>query len=84
MLSFLCRLIEHYHREHGLHPNLLYLNPGYYQKLLECFPEKEHQEEVSKLQTMQIINNPEAVHPYVAWLPGDVSTGLAHKWECVL
>jgi hypothetical protein len=39
MLSFLYRLVENYHREHGLHPNLLYVNQRHYQKLLECLPE---------------------------------------------
>jgi hypothetical protein len=84
MLSFLYRLIEHYHREHGLHPNLLYLHPMHYQKLLECLPEMENQEEVSRFLTMQIIINPEAMHPYVAWLPGDVGTGLVREREHVL
>lgn len=84
MLSFLYRLVEHYHREHGLHPNLLYLNPWHYQKLLECLPEMEGQEEVSRFLMMQIVISPEAVHPYVAWLPDDIGAGLAHSRERVL
>jgi hypothetical protein len=84
MLSFLYRLVEHYHREHGLHPNLLYLNPWHYQKLLECLPEMESQEEVSRFLMMQIVVSPEAVHPYVAWLPSDIGAGPAHTRERVI
>ena len=43
MLSFLYRLVEHYHREHGLHPNLLYLNQWHYRKLLDSLPEMKDQ-----------------------------------------
>lgn len=77
MLSFLYRLVEHYHREHGLHPNLLYLNPWHYQKLLECLPEMNNQEEVSRFLMMQTVITPEALHPYVAWLPSDNSASHA-------
>ena len=84
MLSFLYRLVEHYHREHALHPNLLYLNQWHYQKLLECIPEMQGQKEASRFLMMQIILSPEAVHPYVAWLPSDVGAGLAQQRERVL
>jgi hypothetical protein len=69
MLSFLYRLVERYHREHGLHPNLLYLNPQHYQRLLESLPEMADQEEVSRFLIMQIVISPETVHPHVAWQP---------------
>jgi hypothetical protein len=84
MLSFLYRLVEHYHREHGLHPNLLYLNPWHYRKLLECLPEMHDQEEVSRFLMMQIVINPEAVHPYVAWLPGYAGTHPTRVRERIL
>jgi hypothetical protein len=79
MLSFLYRLVEHYQREHGLHPNLLYMNPWHYRKLLECLPEMRSQEEVSKFLMMQIVINPEALHPYVAWLPSHVGVNLTRE-----
>lgn len=79
MLSFLYRLVELYHREHGLHPNLLYLNPGHYHKLLECLPEMEGQEQVSRFLMMQVVVSPETVHPYVAWLPSDIGAGAARE-----
>ncbi len=84
MLSFLYRLVENYHREHALHPNLLYVNQWHYQKLLECLPEMKNQEEVSRFLMMQIVISPEAVHPYVAWLPGNVGTNLARARERML
>ncbi len=84
MLSFLYRLVEHYHREHGLHPNLLYLNPWHYQRLLESLPEMEDQEAVSRFLMMQIVISPEAAHPYVAWLPSNVDAGRARQRERAL
>ena len=84
MLSFLYRLVEHYHREHGLHPNLLYMSQWHYQKLLECIPEMKSQEEVSRFLVMQVVISPELAHPYVAWLPGDISANLARARERML
>ena len=84
MLSFLYRLVEHYHREHGLHPNLLYLSPGHYNKLLECLPEMKDQEEVSRFLMMQVVISPEVVHPYVAWLPGKAGARLARERGCLI
>ena len=84
MLSFLYRLVENYHREHGLHPNLLYVNQWHYQKLLECLPEMKSQEEVSRFLMMQIVISPEAVHPYVAWLPTNAGGHLGHERERIL
>lgn len=84
MLSFLYRLVEHYHREHGLHPNLLYMSPWHYQKLLECLPEMKNQEEVSRFLVMQVVISPEVVHPYVAWLPSNVGANLGRERERAL
>ncbi|MDO8704056.1 MAG: hypothetical protein Q7J84_03840 [Sulfuricaulis sp.] len=83
MLSFLYRLVEHYHREHGLHPNLLYLSQWHYQKLLESLPEMKGQDEVSRFLMMQIVISPELAHPYVAWLPNSVCSTLARKQQHV-
>ncbi len=84
MLSFLCQLVEHYHREHALHPNLLYMSPWHYQKLLECLSEMKGQEEVCRFLMMQIVISPEVVHPYVAWLPSHVGINLARERERIL
>ena len=84
MLSFLYRLVEHYHREHGLHPNLLYLSQWHYRKLLDSLPEMKDQEDVSRFLMMQIVISPEAVHPYVAWLPSNVGAHLVRSQERIL
>ena len=84
MLSFLYRLVENYQREHGLHPNLLYVNQRHYLKLLECLPEMKNQEEVSRFLIMQVVISPEAAHPYVAWLPTDAGGHPAREREHIL
>ncbi|MEW6330304.1 MAG: hypothetical protein AB1560_02485 [Pseudomonadota bacterium] len=84
MLSFLYRLVRHYHREHGLHPNLLYLSPQHYQRLLESLPEMADQEDVSRFLMMQIVISPETVHPRVAWMPSDAGARLSRPQKHAL
>jgi len=66
MLSFIYRLIKTFQREHGLHPNLVYLNRQHYQKLLESLPAMKTQEEISRFLMMEIVISPEIAHPHVA------------------
>ncbi|MBI3547033.1 MAG: hypothetical protein HY081_10685 [Gammaproteobacteria bacterium] len=83
MLSFLYRLIEHYHREHGLHPNLLYLSPWHYQKLLECLPTLATQEAVCRFLAMQLVINPEIAHPHVTWQSQDAGEKALRRLKSV-
>ena len=66
MLSFLYRLVETFQREHGMHPNLIYLNRLHYRKLLESLPAMKSHEEISRFLMMEIIISPEIMHPHVA------------------
>jgi hypothetical protein len=84
MLSFLYRLVENYHREHGLHPNLLYMNLWHYQKLVECLPGMERREDVTRFLMIEIVISPEVVHPCVAWLPGNSGVNFARERERAL
>jgi hypothetical protein len=66
MLSFIYRLIKTFQREHGLHPNLVYLNRQHYQKLLKSLPTMKTHEEISRFLMMEIVISPEIAHPHVA------------------
>ena len=42
------------------------MNPWHFRELLECLPEMQSQEEVSRFLMIQIVIKPESLHPYVA------------------
>lgn len=69
MLSLLYRLVEKYHRAHGLHPNRVYLNLRDYQKLLQCLPALGDADRIARFLMMRIVVSPETEQPYVAWMP---------------
>ena len=80
MLSFLYQLIETFHRTHGVHPNVVYMNRLHYRKLLEGLPAMKGQEEVSRFLTMEIVISPEVAHPHVARMhPGGKIYSLAPR-----
>ena len=66
MLSFIYRLIKTFQREHGLRPNLVYLNRQHYQKLLKSLPTMQSHEEITRFLAMEIVVSPEIAHPHVA------------------
>ncbi len=68
MLSFLFRLIREFQREHSFAPNALYINSFHYRKLRENLPDLQHDDELARFLTVEIIVSEEAIHPHVAWL----------------
>jgi len=69
MLSFIYRLIHHFEKEHGIHPNLLYLNQAHMQALREQLRSSTLLDEIVTLLGMEIIISQEIVHPHVVWTP---------------
>lgn len=68
MLSFLFRLIRSYQREHGILPNVLYINDFHYQKLRESLPDLTTHEAVATFLQLDVVIRAEAVHPSIAWV----------------
>lgn len=68
MLSFLFRLIRSYQREHGLLPNVLYINDFHYQKLRESLPDLTTHEEIATFLQLDVVICRESVHPSIAWV----------------
>jgi hypothetical protein len=66
MLSFLFRLIRTFRNEHGVAPNVLYMNDFHYQKLRESLPEMPSYEQLARFLNLEIVISAEAVHPHVA------------------
>ena len=67
MLGFIVRLISSFEKEHGFRPNLLYINRTHCQHLKDAFDETFTFSKISELLQMEIIVEPEAMHPRVAW-----------------
>ncbi|HEX9627068.1 MAG TPA: hypothetical protein VGA00_09040 [Acidiferrobacterales bacterium] len=68
MLSFLFRLIRTFRNEHGVAPNVLYMNDFHYQKLHESLPEMPGYEQIARFLKLEIVISAEAVHPHAAWV----------------
>ncbi|MDH5784261.1 MAG: hypothetical protein OEZ16_01470 [Chromatiales bacterium] len=67
MLSFIYRLARDFEKEHGIHPNLLYLNPTHLQFLREQLDNEEQLDNIVKLLGMEIMITKEVIHPHVVW-----------------
>ena len=67
MLGFIVRLISSFEKEHGFRPNLLYINQTHCQHLKDAFEENYSFNHISKMLQMEILIEPEATHPHVAW-----------------
>ena len=67
MLSFIYQLAMNFENEHGLHPNLLYINPGHMAQLKETFPDPADFANILRLLEMELIIDREIIHPQVAW-----------------
>lgn len=67
MLGFIIRLVSNYEKEHGFRPNLLYINKVHCQHLKDAFDEKFSFSHIAEMLQMEIIVEPDATHPSVAW-----------------
>lgn len=67
MLSYIYRLIRNFEQEHGIHPNLLYINPDHADHLKQSMDERLTIQRIAELLQMEMIINYDIVHPHVAW-----------------
>jgi hypothetical protein len=68
MLSYIYRLVHDFEKEHGLPPNLLYLNQAHMSVLREQLGPAKRLDDVVGLLGMELIITQEATHPHVAWV----------------
>jgi len=73
MLGFIYRLVFEYDQEHGIKPNLLYLNDEHAQRLTDGFDNQYDLHTIMGFLNMEIIIDKEIIHPRVAWIR------MAHK-----
>jgi hypothetical protein len=67
MLGYIYRLIRGFEQEHGVQPNLLYLNRMHSDHLMAAFDEKFTLGQIMDMLEMEMIIDPEVMHPHVAW-----------------
>ncbi|MGD8783311.1 MAG: hypothetical protein PVF28_00415 [Thioalkalispiraceae bacterium] len=67
MLGFIYGLIRGFEQEHGVQPNLLYLNRMHMEHLKAAFDEKYTLGQIMDMLEMEMIIDPEIMHPHVAW-----------------
>jgi hypothetical protein len=67
MLSYIYRLIRDFEQEHGIHPNILYLNDVHARHLKDGFAEEYSYQTIRDLLQMEFVVNKETLHPHVAW-----------------
>jgi len=73
MLDYIYRLVTGFEREHGMRPNLLYINPEHCKYLKSSFDEKYSMTEIMDMLNMEVIIDAGSVHPHVCW------TQAAHR-----
>jgi hypothetical protein len=64
MLSFIYRLAIDFEREHGMAPNLLYLNHYHHLRLQSDLPDSS---DLCRLLRMEIVVDRQIAHPQVVW-----------------
>jgi len=67
MLAFIYRLIRQYEVEHGIRPNLLYLNRLHAENLKASFDQSYSLSQVMDILGVDLIIENEMSHPHVAW-----------------
>ena len=67
MLSFIYRLIRDFEQQHGIHPNLLYLNEYHVKHLMDGVADDFSLQNITELLELDLIINREVLHPRVVW-----------------
>ena len=67
MLGFIYRLVREFELEHGISPNLLYLNRLHAENLKASFDQDYSMSQIMKVLRMELIIDNDIMHPRVAW-----------------
>jgi hypothetical protein len=67
MLSYIYRLVSDFEHEHGIHPNLLYLNRHHIVHLKSSFAEGYTLQQIMAILGMELIIEEDIMHPHANW-----------------
>ena len=73
MLGFIYRLMMSFEQEHGFLPNTLFLNEMHIDHIKAAFDEQLTLGQIMDMLALEMIIDPEAMHPRVSW------TQAAHR-----
>ena len=68
MLDYIYRLVMGFEHEHGLRPNLLYINRFHSEHLKSSFDEHYTLGQIMDMLQMDVIIDSNSVHPHVCWI----------------
>jgi len=67
MLGFIYRLVREFELEHGIRPNLLYLNRFHTEALKAAFNQDYSMSQIMNMLGMELIIENDIMHPHVSW-----------------
>ncbi|WP_455217503.1 hypothetical protein [Kaarinaea lacus] len=67
MLGFIYRLVRDFEIEHGIRPNLIYLNHFHVEHLKSAFDRNFTISEIMETLDMELLIENNTLHPHVAW-----------------
>jgi hypothetical protein len=77
MLSFIYHIAHEFEQNHGLRPNMVYLNREQFTHLHEELASIRNLDTMARLLGMEIVLSPESTHPRVTWSSVDWRTAVA-------
>ncbi len=67
MLAYIYRIIRDFEQQHGMHPNLLYLNSFHNEHLQAAFAENFTTQNIREVLKLDMVIDQGVMHPHVAW-----------------
>jgi hypothetical protein len=67
MLAYIYRIIRDFEQEHGIHPNLLYLNRLHSEHLKSAFSENYSMQRIAEVLQLELVIDQDSMHPHVLW-----------------
>lgn len=67
MLGYIYRLVTGFEREHGMRPNLLYINKEHLSHLKSSFDQNISIQQIMEMLKLEVIIDEGSVHPHVCW-----------------
>ena len=72
MLSYIYRQIRAFENQHGVLPNLLYINEEQAEHLKESVSEDYTLRDIAELLQLEVVINQDVLHPHVAWTQSQI------------
>jgi len=68
MLAYIYRLIRDFEQQHGMYPNILFLNRDHSEHLKASFSENYSMHDITGFLQVELVLDQDSMHPHVAWV----------------